>query len=376
MDSIKRKITECQDMRKSKMVIEFNDFESSSVKTIAVKSNNNIKCTTRFMSGKLLMFAKLSLKSFIYSLVELLTFPEENPIVQQIYDKYQIERIYCCHVLTDTDSTSLQFIIVSDHKSTFPECDVGFILFEIFSRSEIRNRFDKSDDFWKKFDVHMPQNQKVLGLYEVENINYPCFVTLAVNPKEYLEHFKNKNVNKKHKSIKKGSVGMEFENFAEKIKPLYDFDTYVKPKRDAKPVVRISVKKSEMTTHKVIKTKFSQLNDKRFYFPNTIISLPYGHNSLIELDTFKRNKGQRIEWYFLKEKEKLLELEKKTLEKCPRLNFLNNILLQVIKVLPLKTIKFEKGTLFEDCENKKNVIDFILDAKWTNTEKIIPSMQS
>ena len=102
------------------MVIEFNDFESSSVKTIAVKSNNNIKCTTRFMSGKLLMFAKLSLKSFIYSLVELLTFPEENPIVQQIYDKYQIERIYCYHVLTDTDSKSLQFIIVSDPKSTFP----------------------------------------------------------------------------------------------------------------------------------------------------------------------------------------------------------------------------------------------------------------
>ena len=102
------------------MVIEFNDFESSSVKTIAVKSNTNIKCTTRFMSGKLLMFAELSLKCFIYSLVELLAFPEENPIVQQIYDKYQIERIYCYHVLTDTDSKSLQFIIVSDPKSTFP----------------------------------------------------------------------------------------------------------------------------------------------------------------------------------------------------------------------------------------------------------------
>ena len=55
VDSIQRKITECQDMRKNKMVIEFNDFESSSVKTIAVKSNNNIKCTTPFMSGKLLI---------------------------------------------------------------------------------------------------------------------------------------------------------------------------------------------------------------------------------------------------------------------------------------------------------------------------------
>ena len=155
------------------------------------------------MSGKLLMFAELSLKYFIYSFVELLTFPEENPTVQQIYDKYQIERIYCYHVLTDTDSTSLQFIIISDPKSTFPECNVRFILFEIFSRTEIRNRLDKSDDFLKKFDVHMHQNQKVLGLYEVENINDPCFVTLAVNLKEYLEYFKSENVKKKTQRYQK-----------------------------------------------------------------------------------------------------------------------------------------------------------------------------
>ena len=36
---------------------------------------------------------------------------------------------------------------------------------------------------------------------------------------------------------------MDFENFAERIKPLYNFDNYVKPKKDTKTVVRISVKK-------------------------------------------------------------------------------------------------------------------------------------
>ena len=213
--------------------------------------------------------------------------------------------------MTDTDSTSLQFIIVSDPSSMFPECEVCDTLIDIFSKTEIKNRFDKSDKFWKKFEVHTPQNQKVLGLYEVENINDPCLVTLAVNPKEYLEYFKSENINKKHKGIKKGSVGMDYENFAERIKPLFDFETYVKPKKHTKPVVRISVKKGEITTHKIIKTKLSQLNDKRFYFPNAIISLPFEHECLQEIDKFKKNKGQRIEWYFLKEKEKLLELEKK-----------------------------------------------------------------
>ena len=55
----------------------------------------------------------------------------------------------------------------------------------------------------------------------------------------------------------------------------------------------------------VTKTKFSQLNDKRFYFPDEILSLPYGHQSLKEIDEFKKQKGQKIEKYFWQEKDKL-----------------------------------------------------------------------
>ena len=84
-----------------------------------------------------------------------------------------------------------------------------------------------------------------------------------MNSKEYFEYFKSDNVNKKYKGIKKGSAGMEYENYAERIKPIRDFETYEKSKADLKEVVR----KGEMTTHKITKTKFSQLNDKRFYFP-------------------------------------------------------------------------------------------------------------
>ena len=203
VDAIEKKINSCSDIRKNRMLIEFNEYKSSSVKSIAVKGNTSIKCTTRFMSGKLLMFAKLSLKSFIYSLVELLSFPEENLIVSKIYEKYGIENILCYHVLTDTDSTSILFLIVSDPSSTYPECDVRDILFETFSSIEIRERFDKSDEFWRRFGVHCPQNQKVLGLYEAENVNDLCYITLAVNPKEYFEYFKSDNINKKTQRNKK-----------------------------------------------------------------------------------------------------------------------------------------------------------------------------
>ena len=50
------------------------------------------------MFGILLTFAKLSLKSFIYTLAEILFFP--NATVKEIYKKYKIERIIIYHILT------------------------------------------------------------------------------------------------------------------------------------------------------------------------------------------------------------------------------------------------------------------------------------
>lgn len=40
-------------------------------------------------------------------------------------------------------------------------------------------------------------------------------VTLAVNPKEYLEIFQSRFLNKKQKGMKKGSSGHGFENFSQ-----------------------------------------------------------------------------------------------------------------------------------------------------------------
>ena len=96
------------------MIVEFYDGESASIKSFAVKKKSEIKVTTRFMSRKLLMFAKFSLKSLIYTLPETLYFP--NEIVKEIYEKYQINRILCYHILTDTDSTSLLLVIMKNKK--------------------------------------------------------------------------------------------------------------------------------------------------------------------------------------------------------------------------------------------------------------------
>ena len=160
------------------------------------------------------MFAKLSLKSFIYSLVEALSFPD--PLAKKVYEKYQINRILCYHILTDTGSTSLQFVILSDPANDFLKCDVRDIIFEVIVKTRIFKRFDTSHSFWKKFDAQKPKRPKKLGLYEVENIDDPCYVTLAVNPKKYFEFFKDYTSNKKIQSYKKGSERNGFRKLCRK----------------------------------------------------------------------------------------------------------------------------------------------------------------
>ena len=147
--NVDEKIPESLDPRKTKMVIEFNDHEAASIKSIAVKKRNNIKVKTRFMSGKLLMFAKISLKSFIYDIIATFCFPDEN--VRGIFKKYGIERVEIIHVLTDTDSTSLKFMFISDPNSEISESKFRDIILEIITSPQIYKRFDSSHKFWDIF---------------------------------------------------------------------------------------------------------------------------------------------------------------------------------------------------------------------------------
>ena len=156
--NVDQKIAECLDPRKIKMIIDFNDPESSSIKSFAVKKKNEIKVTSRFMSDKSLMFAKLSLKSLIYALVETFYFPSQ--LVLDIYKKYKIEKIEINHVLTDTDNTVLQFIIISDPNSNIPEPKFRNIIFAIIVATKIYKRFDSSHEFWYTFEARKISRKK------------------------------------------------------------------------------------------------------------------------------------------------------------------------------------------------------------------------
>ena len=166
-----------------------------------VKQNPNVKVTTRFMSGKMLMFAKVSIKSFVYDIIDVFMFPDET--TKSIYEKYKIRKCYVYQCLTNTNSTSINFIFICDFECIVDESVARKIIFEVMTTSKILKRLDLSDDFWAQFNVQDKKLKKQVGLFEAENVNKANVITIAINPKEYLEEFEDLSINKKHKGIKK-----------------------------------------------------------------------------------------------------------------------------------------------------------------------------
>ena len=69
---------------------------------------------------------------------------------------------------------------------------------------KIFERLDLSNKFWSQFNVRDTPTEKQVGLYEIESIDNPNIVTIAVNPKEYFEKYRDKSFNKKTPRVKKG----------------------------------------------------------------------------------------------------------------------------------------------------------------------------
>ena len=89
--------------KKFKTMIQFDCNECNSIKSIAIKKNMEVD-VTRFIKGKMLMFSKLSIKSFAYDFID--TFCFSTGEIQEIYNQYSIIKCHLYLNLTDTDSCS------------------------------------------------------------------------------------------------------------------------------------------------------------------------------------------------------------------------------------------------------------------------------
>ena len=73
---------------------------------------------------------------------------------------------------------------------------------------------------------------------------------------------------------------MNFENFIKRIVFVNEIENFENAKNEYQERQRFSVFGGKKQKTSIMKTKFSQKNDKRFYSPNGITSLPIGHPPL------------------------------------------------------------------------------------------------
>ena len=99
----------------------------------------------------------------------------------------------------------------------------------------------------------------------------------------------------------------------------------------------------------------------RFHFPDGVVSLPFYHPSLAEIDDFKQKKGQKINKYFLGREREFAQDGKKALKNHPTLNFYHYILTSTPKKFNItqKTDFTQKNVLF-----KGNTEVIILEGGW------------
>ena len=120
------------------MILEFNQSLDCSIKSLAVNKNYVVKPTSRFFNGKMLMFAKLSLMSFIYKLVEVFYFPNEK--TKRKNEKYLIEKNFFTHILTDRDKTSEMFVFICKIENNILGDKFREIVFKVIISNDIVNR--------------------------------------------------------------------------------------------------------------------------------------------------------------------------------------------------------------------------------------------
>ena len=76
--------------QKIKSLIDFGEEYCSSIRSLAVKRSVKLNLRTRYLNGKMLMFSKISLKSFVYDLIDLFMFPSN--VTKKIYEQYKIHK--------------------------------------------------------------------------------------------------------------------------------------------------------------------------------------------------------------------------------------------------------------------------------------------
>ena len=87
--------------------------------------------------------------------------------------------------MTDTDSASLQFIVIAD--KTADKIADRNVLLKVFLDNDIHKRLDLSSEYFEQFNKHNVSIRKKVSFCEFENIEHGIICAIYVNLKEYFQ---------------------------------------------------------------------------------------------------------------------------------------------------------------------------------------------
>ena len=118
---------------------------------------------------------------------------------------------------------------------------------------------------------------------------------------------------------------MDFDSYSARLSDLTEYyGGFLKPDPQKVEQKRFQVINESMQMKSVSKVQFGQLNDKRFYFCDGIVSLPYGH-PLLENLRKEKHKYRNIHSVIQSKKNKVLKEESEIIKKIPRLDMIRQI---------------------------------------------------
>ena len=158
---------------------------------------------------------------------------------------------------------------------------------------------------------------------------------------------------KKQKGLKKDTPEMHFDPYANRVMSLNDF-TNKKVKKIQQN--RFQIKNTEMKMYNISKSQFAGLNDKRFYFYDGVVSMPFGHPLLEKLKGKK--KGTHIHLHMKEKREEQLNAKGKAVRQCERLQVLRSILLQAPVIYKLDSNLMRKSI------TKLPTKNYVLSSHW------------
>ena len=226
-------------------------------------------------------------------------------------------------------------------------------------KGKVLERLDLLAEFYEQFNCRNKKHEKRVRFFKIESIDKPNVITIALNPKEYYERFINHSDNKKHKGLKKTTPGMDFDSYSSRLCDLIEYINKFSNKPTAEKIEekRFQVINESTQMKSISKIPFGQLNDKRFYFSNGIISLPYG-NPYLEKLRKKKHKYRGIHKVIKTKKNKFLNEESKVIKKIPRLDILKQIFGQM-RIL----YELDSDTKFLS-SGWKTTKEFIKNGRW------------